>query len=221
MRDVFISPLTKTTSTGVVSVAGREERLRRRVPHHFAHSLNVREVAIHPVVVEVSQRRDVIRLPPDTTGMNAISEENTRDGVGGKLMRRSFPDWTGEKVNQCPEGDPMTFELTTSVPDGPRRNTRVFGDVMGHAEVTCSERPPLQRETRLLKSNSGSLDDAADSSLGNAVGLRATGDGSMVLPSEFAGRRSEFRSSIGIEAPNSGVSSEGEEGLLRVFGRVA
>jgi hypothetical protein len=176
LRDVFVSPLTKTTSTGVVSVAGREERLRRRIPHHFAHSLNVREVAIHPVVVEVSQRRDVIRLPPDTTGMNAIPEENTGNGVGGKLMRRGFPDRTWEKINQGPEGHPMTFEFTSSMPDGPRRDTRVFGDVVGHAEVTCSERPPLQRETRLLKSNSGSFDDAADSPLGNAVRLRATGD---------------------------------------------
>jgi hypothetical protein len=183
--------------------------------------LDVREVAIHPVVVEVSQRRDVVRLPPDTTRMNAIPEENTRDGVGGKLMRRSFPNRTGEKVDQCPEGYPMTFELTLSVPDGPRRNTGIFGNVVGHAEVTCSERPPLQRETRLLKSNSGSFDDAADSSLSNAIRLRATGDRSVILPSEFPGGRSEFRSSIRIEAPDSGVSGEGEEGLLRVFGRVA
>jgi len=82
--------------------------------------------------------------------MNAIPEENTGDGVGRKLMRRSFPNRTGEKVDQCPEGYPMTFELTPSMPDGPRRYTRVFGDIVGHAEVACSERPPFQRETRLL-----------------------------------------------------------------------
>ena len=43
----------------------------------------------------------------------------------------------------------------------------------------------------------------------------------MEFPPQFASSSAEFRSSVGIEAPNRGVSGKGEECLLSVLGRVA
>ena len=96
----------------------------------------------------------------------------------------------------------------------------MFRDIVGHAEVAGREGPPLLRKPRLLESNSGSLDDAPNGALRDAIRLRATRDGRMKLPSQFAGRSSKFRGAVRVETLDRNVASEGKKGLLRLLGRV-
>jgi hypothetical protein len=91
---------------------------------------------------------------------------------------------------------------------------------VGHAEVTCRERPPLQRETRLLESNSGSLDDAPDGALGDAIRLRATKGGRMKHPSQFAGRSPKFRVAVRIKTLDRNVARKRKKGFFRMLGRI-
>jgi len=109
LTDVLVAPLTKAASTGVIRVLGREERGSRGVPNHLADRLDVGKMAVHPVVVEVRQRRDVVGLSPDTTGVEAVAQKHTGDGVGREFVGRRFPDRAGEKVDQGPERDPKTL----------------------------------------------------------------------------------------------------------------
>ena len=76
-----------------------------------------------------------------------LGEDNNRRKprfcVGRKLPPALGADKTGERVDQSPEWDSETFELTSSVAGGPGRSTLVLRDVVGHAEIAGSEGPPL------------------------------------------------------------------------------
>ena len=96
----------------------------------------------------------------------------------------------------------------------------MFRDVVGQAEVAGREGPPHLRKPRLLESNSGSLDDASNGAFSDAIRLRATRDGRMKLPSQFAGRSSKFRGAVRVETLDRNVASKRKKGLFRVLGRV-
>ena len=96
----------------------------------------------------------------------------------------------------------------------------MFRDGVGHAEVAGREGPPLLRKPRLLETNSGSLDDAPNGALSDAIRLRATRDGRMKLPSQFASRSSKFRGAVRVETLDRDVASKRKTGLCRVLGGV-
>jgi hypothetical protein len=72
----------------------------------------------------------------------------------------------------------------------------------------------------LLVGSSGSLDDAPNGALSDAIRLRATKDGRMKLPSQFAGRSSKFKGAVRVETLDRDVASKRKKGFLRVLGRV-
>jgi hypothetical protein len=168
--NLFVATIrTKTSTTGVIRVFRREEGSHNGVPDHFADGLDVREATIDPVVVEVPQASHEVGLTPHSTWVKTVTEENPRFCVGRKLPFALRTDRTGEKVDQSPEGDSETFELTSSVAGGPGRGTLVLRDVVGHAEVAGSKGPPFLWEARLLEGDASALDDALDGTLGNPV----------------------------------------------------
>jgi hypothetical protein len=129
----------KTTTTGVVRFLSGEERRDKRVPHHFADGLDMRESAVDPVVVEVPQTSHIKGFAPDSTGVEAVAEDNSRLCVGRELPVTRSTNRTGEKVDERTERDTQTLEFSASVSCGPRRNTVVFRDAVGHAEMARSE----------------------------------------------------------------------------------
>jgi hypothetical protein len=168
--NVFITTTSvEASTTGVISLFCRIEGSHERVPHDLADGLNMREPAIDPVIIEVPQAGHVVGLAPNSTGVETVAEEDSRLGVGRKLAVASSTDRTGEKVNERATRDAQTFELPTSMSGGPWRNTVVFRNVVGHAKVASSERPPLLWEAGLLESHTGAFDDAPSRAFGDTA----------------------------------------------------
>ena len=116
----------------------------------------MRKMTIHPVVVKIRECRNVVRLPPNTSRMEAVPEENPRDRVRSKFGGRRLADGAGKKINESPERDSQTFELPTPVPGGPKRNTIVFRDIVGHAEVSVGpRRTTTSEETQIAREQLG------------------------------------------------------------------
>jgi hypothetical protein len=129
----------------------------------------MREATVDPVAIEVPQASHEVGLTPHSTWVKTVTEENPRFCVGRKLPFALRADRTGEKVDQSPEWDSETFELTSTVAGGPGRSTLVLRHGVGHAEVAGSKGPPFLWEARLLEGDASALDDAPDGTLGNPV----------------------------------------------------
>jgi hypothetical protein len=86
-------------------------------------------MTIHPMAVKIRKCRNVVRLPPNTSRMEAVPEENPRDRVRSKFGGRRLADGAGKKVYESPKRDSQTFEHPAPVPGGPRRNTIVFREL--------------------------------------------------------------------------------------------
>jgi hypothetical protein len=216
--NVFITTThVEASSTGVVSLFRRVEGSHEGIPDYLADGLNMREPAIDPVIIEVPQAGHVIGLAPNSAGVEAVAEENSRLGVGRKLAVASSTDRTGEKVNERSKKDAQTLEFPASVSGGPWRNTGVFRDVVGHARMASSKRPPLLWEAGLLQSHPSAFDDTPNSAFSDTVGLWPSGDGGVKLPSEFACRSTKFRGAVRVETLNKLVPHEREESLLGMF----
>jgi len=145
--------------------------------------LDMREPAIDPVIVEVPQAGHIVGLAPNSTGVDAIAEEDPRLCVGRKFTVASSTDRTGEEINERTKRDAQTLEFPASVSGGPWRNTVVFRNVVGHAEVASNERPPLLWEAGLLQGNASAFYDTPHGAFGDTIGLRPSGDGRVRLPS--------------------------------------
>jgi hypothetical protein len=177
----------------------------------------MREPAIDPVIVEVPQAGHIVGLAPNSTGVDAIAEEDPRLCVGRKFTVASSTDRTGEKVDKRTKRDTQTFELSTTMSGGPRGNTVVFRDIVGHAEMASSKRPPLLREAGLLESHSGAFDDTPNGAFSDTVGLGPSGDGEVKLPAKFTCRSTKFRGTVRVEMFDKFMPHKREERLLGVF----
>jgi hypothetical protein len=178
----------------------------------------MREPAIDPVIVEVPQAGHIVGLAPNSTGVDAVAEEDPRLCVGRKFTVASSTDRTGEEVNKRTKRDTQTFELSTTMSGGPRGNTVVFRDIVGHAEVASSKRPPLLREAGLLESHSGAFDDTPNGAFSDTVGLGPSGDGGVKLPAKFTCRSTKFRGTDRIKTLDRLMPHEGKKCLLCVLG---
>jgi hypothetical protein len=177
----------------------------------------MREATIDPMIIEVPQASHEVGLTPHSTGVKTVTEEDPRFCIGRKLPYALPTDRTREEVDQSPEGDSETLELTASMSGGPRRSTRVLRNVVGHAEVASSKGPPLLGEARLFEGDASALDDTTDGTLGNPVGLGPARDRGVELPAELTCRGTEFGSTVRVKTLDELVAHEGEESFLRVL----
>jgi hypothetical protein len=218
-RNVFVATThAEASTTGVVSLFRWVEGSHERIPNYLADGLNMREPAIDPVVIEVPQAGHVVGLAPNSTGVEAVAEEDPRLGIGRKLTVASSTDKTGEKVDERTERHAQTFEFPASMSGGPGRNTVVFRDVVGHAEVASGERPPLLREAGLLQTHTGAFDDTPNGAFSDTVGLGPSGDGGVKLPAKFTCRSTKFRGTVRVKTLDRLMPHEGTKCLLCVLG---
>ena len=105
-RKALVSALgahpAKRTTVSVVSSFRGEERRYGGIPDHLTDGLHVRKMTIHPVVVNIRKCRSVVRLPPNTSRMEAVPEENPGTVFGANLAEGDWPTGLGSKSMRAP-----------------------------------------------------------------------------------------------------------------------